>query len=113
MLSYEDLHQPQMVYELKDSNNTVLHIIAPTKELVDTTKKALPDIIKILENGSDSIVRNQLYDLSMHLMNCNLDNILINDGHELAVKYGMSLLDLSDFISKYYIFISGIENSKN
>ncbi|MGN0518135.1 MAG: hypothetical protein ACI4II_05375 [Acutalibacteraceae bacterium] len=111
--SFDDLRQPQLIYELKDAHNTILHIVPPIKELVDKMRANLSRVLEILNGEDDAAIRQEIYTLAVHVMNCNLDNVHIADGRDLALTYGMSVLDLCDFFIKYAEFINSIENEKN
>lgn len=112
-LSFNDLRQPQLTYRLKDYHNTYIHVIAPTKDLADKTKANLKNILAILGGDDEDACRQGIYELVVHIMNCNTDGIRIHNIDELADKYGMSILDLADFFIKYTAFLEKIEKEKN
>lgn len=110
---FENLRQPQLIYELKDKHNTVLHIVPPIKELVDKMRANLSNVLDVLNGENDAAVRQEIYTLAAHVMGCNLDGLQIKDGRDLAVTYGMSVVDLVDFFTQYSDFLNCLEQEKN
>lgn len=106
------INPPQIVYKLKDVDETVLHIIPPDKGLVDTLRANLSNVINAL-TGADAKQRQEIYDLAMHVMNNNRDGVVFKTPKQLAFDYGISLQDIAEFFVKYLDFLNGVEQSKN
>ena len=111
VLDFNILQQPTQVLRMMDADRTVIHVSAPTVDLVDELKRSgalLEKALKVQNKHTSELV----YGLAARLINCNLDGIEVT-AEDLAIKYRMSLQALKLFFEKYLDFLNEITNSKN
>ena len=111
VLDFNILQQPTQVVRMMDDERTIIHLSAPTVDLVDELKNNAAQLEAAL-SGKTKDTRQAVYNLAARLINCNLDGIIVTS-EELALKYRMSLQALSVFYDTYVEFISEIGNEKN
>lgn len=102
---------PTMTLVLPDE--TVVHVCAPTVELVDELKGSRRRLNAILEGQEgDAQSKRAVYELAAKLINCNEDDFTTTP-QDLAVKHRVSLRALHVFFEDYVYFLKTIENEKN
>jgi hypothetical protein len=103
--------RPTMTTILPDG--TVLHLCAPTVELVNEMKEGSAVLFANLrgENG-ETATREAVYDLTAKLINCNYDNF-VTTPEALATTYGMDNKVLEAFYLDYVTFLQSLEKQKN
>ena len=111
ILDFNVLQQPTQVLRMMDEDKTVIHVTAPTVDLVDELKDNGAAIEKALKENNPNTSKS-VYHLAARLISCNLDGIVVT-AEELAVKYRMSLIALQLFFETYVEFLNEITNSKN
>ena len=111
ILDFNALQQPTQVLQMADDDKTVIHVSAPTVDLVDELKDNADALEKALRVG-DQNTSKVVYHLAARLISCNLDGIVVT-AEELAVKYRMSMVALRLFFETYVEFLNEITNSKN
>ena len=94
-------------------DGTILHLCAPTVELVNELKESSAVLFANLrgENG-DHATREAVYDFTAKLINCNYDNF-VTTPEELATTYGMDGKVLEAFYLDYVTFLQSLEQKKN
>lgn len=111
VLDFTILQEPTQVLKMMDPERTVIHVCAPTVDLVDELRRsgaALEQALKVHTPYTSALV----YNLAAKLINCNHDGIKVT-GEELAVKYRMSLQAMKLFFERYLDFLSEITEAKN
>ena len=111
ILDFNVLQQPTQVLQMADDDKTVIHVSAPTVDLVDELKNNGAALEKALASNSPDTTR-LVYGLAARLISCNLDGIVVT-AEDLAVKYRMSLVSLRIFFETYVEFLNEITDSKN
>lgn len=98
---------------LPGDGEVVVHLCAPTVELVNELKEGSDALFAVLrgDEGSDAAKR-AVYDFAARLINCNVDDFTTT-AQELAVKYRLSLNALGVFFVDYVDFLDQIQNGKN
>ncbi len=94
-------------------DGTVVHVCAPTVELVNELRASSRKLTAIL-NGEEGDARTKkaVYELAAKLLNCNDDDFSVT-AEDLAVTHRTSLRALKVFFDDYADFIRLIENEKN
>lgn len=96
-----------------EGEELVVHVCAPTVELVDEMRLGLEALSRVLQGGDgEHATKMAVYDLAAKLINCNTDGFQTN-ATELATKYHMSVETLAVFYDSYVEFIDQIQNEKN
>lgn len=108
-LDFNALQQPTWDVKLKDG--TLVHLTAPTVELIDKLMAAAPEFKELAANKDSRTIR-AVYELLADLMNCNDDGFTFN-ADELMTKYKMTLYDVFKFTAGYFEFISELQDAKN
>lgn len=111
ILDFNAFQQPTLTVVMKDKNRTVLHLCAPTVEVLTRLRANLAALQKAL-SGADAQSSRAVYTLASELFNCNLDAVTVSRD-DLPTVYGMNLEDMGKFYEKYLEFIAEIENAKN
>lgn len=111
ILDFNLLQQPTQVLRMADDEKTVIHVSAPTVNMVDELKNN-GAMLEAALKSNDPNTTQAVYNLAARLISCNLDGIVVTP-EELAVKYRMSLVALKMFFETYVEFLSEITNSKN
>lgn len=111
MLDFNAIQQPTWPVKLKDEEQTVVNISAPTVELLDRLQATTPELAEVAQTKDGRAIR-KIYDLVADLMNCNDDGYTFT-GEELLTKYRLSFLDVIRFTSGYLSFIKDINEAKN
>lgn len=111
VIDFNAYRRPELVLVLKDKECTVLHVIAPTQQLVKEFRSNLHELQTVLSK-SDAEASRLVYHLAAKLMSCNLDNLTFT-ADELAKTYSMNLEDMAVFFTAYEEFLGEIENEKN
>ena len=111
ILDFNALQQPTLVLQMVDDDRTILHVSAPTVDLVDElTNNAAALETALRSNNPDT--SKAVYSLAARLINCNLDGIEVTP-EDLAVKFRLSLTGLKLFFETYVDFLNEVTNSKN
>ncbi len=111
MLDFNALQQPSWPVKLKDDEQTVVHVSAPTVELFDRLVAATPELENVSKTKDGRTIR-ALYNLVADIMSINDDGYKFT-GEELLGKYRLSLVDVVRFISGYLQFQKEIQKAKN
>lgn len=111
MLDFNALQQPSWPVKLKDDEQTVVHVSAPTVELYDRLIAATPELENVSKTKDGRTIR-ALYNLVADIMSINDDGYMFT-GDELLGKYRLSLVDVVRFISGYMQFQKEIQDAKN
>ncbi len=111
VLDFNVLQQPTQVLRMMDDDRTIIHVSAPTVNLVDELKNNGAALEKALASN-DAAVSRTVYGLAARLISCNLDGIEVT-ADDLAVKYRMSHVALKLFFETYVEFLNEITDSKN
>lgn len=111
ILNFNLLQQPTMVLQMVDDDKTVIHVGAPTVDLVDELKDNSVALEKALKSNDPNVSR-AVYGLAARLISCNLDGIEVTP-EDLAVKYQVNPVGLQHFFEQYVDFLNDITNSKN
>ena len=111
MLDFNALQQPSWPVKLKDDEQTVVHVSAPTVELYDRLVAATPELENVSKTKDGRTIR-ALYNLVADIMSINDDGYNFT-GEELLGKYRLSLVDVVRFISGYLQFQKEIQEAKN
>lgn len=111
ILDFNELTQTTLVLRFQDDAKTVVHVSAPTVDLVDELRKNAAQLQEALTGKGDKI-RPVLYHLAARLINCNLDGITVT-AEELVFKYGMSQVALHIFFEEYAEYLGKLSNEKN
>ena len=110
-LDFNAIMQPTWEIKLKDAAKTVVHLVAPTVELVDRLSTVAPELQKVAE-AKDGRTTKAVYDLIADILSCNDDGYTFT-AEELRDKYRMSLIDVAKFTSMYFEFLNEIKDAKN
>lgn len=111
MLDFNALEQPTWPLKLKDDAQTIVHLSAPTVELVDRLTAATPGL-KEAAKTKDGRATRAVYELVADLFNCNDDGFIFT-AEELRDKYKLSLMDVFQFVAGYMDFIKEMQDAKN
>jgi len=103
---------PTMVLLLKGNSEVVVHITAPTYDLIAELERSKIVLQSILDGNKTERTQQALYDLAAKLISCNDDDFHVT-ARELLVDYGWSIKAIGKFFEKYQAFIESIENEKN
>lgn len=101
---------PTMVLLL--SGDVVVHITAPTYDLIAELNRSKVVLESILNGDKTERTQQALYDLAAKLINCNEDDFHVT-AQELAIKYRWSARAVGKFFEDYQAFIESIEQEKN
>ena len=107
------LVRPTLVTILPDEDATVVHITAPTVDMVEelqTGKAALFSVLKGEEG--EAKVKHAVYELTAKMLSCNLDGYTFT-AKELLTRYNMTPEVLAVFFTDYIDFITTLEKEKN
>lgn len=111
MLDFNAVQQPTWPIKLKDDDQTVVTLSAPTTELVDRLIAVTPELEAVAKTKDGKTVK-AIYALVADIMNCNEDGYVFT-AEELRDKYRLTLLDLFKFVPGYLEFIKEMQNAKN
>lgn len=111
MLDFNALQQPSWPVKLKDDEQTVVHVSAPTVELYDRLIAATPELENVSKNKDGRTIR-ALYNLVADIMSINDDGYTFT-GKELRDKYRLTLVDIIRFVGGYLQFQKEIQEAKN
>ena len=103
--------RPSMTTILPDG--TILHLSAPTVELVNELKEGSTVLFANLrgEHG-DAATREAVYAFTAKVINCNYDNFEVTP-EALATTHGMDYKVLEAFFLEYVAFLQSLEKQKN
>ena len=110
-LDFNALERPVLEITLRDKEQTVVRITAPTEEMVGRFMAAAEQIKTIADDKSGELL-SAAFELIAELMNCNLDELTFT-ADDLRTKYGLKLYDATLFIKVYLDFIKELESVKN
>lgn len=111
MLDFNAIQQPTWPVKLKDADQTVVHISAPTVELYDRLIAATPELEKVAQSKDGKTIR-AVYALVADIMSVNEDGYTFT-AEELRDRYKLSLVDVIRFVAGYLEFQKEIQNAKN
>lgn len=111
MLDFNAVQQPTWPIKLKDDDQTVVTLSAPTTELVDRLVAITPEMEKAAKTKDGNTIR-AIYSLVADVMNCNEDGLVFT-AEEMRDKYRLTLLDMFKFVPGYLEFIKEMQNVKN
>lgn len=111
MLDFNAINQPSWPVKLKDDEQTVVHVSAPTVELYDRLIAATPEMEKASKTKDGRTIR-ALYNLVADIMSINDDGYTFT-GEELRDKYRLTLVDIIRFVGGYLQFQKEIQEAKN
>lgn len=111
MLDFNALQQPSWPVKLRDDEQTVVHVSAPTVELYDRLITATPELEQAAKTKDDRTIR-ALYNLVADIMSINDDGYKFT-GEELRGKYRLTLVDIIRFVGGYLQFQKEIQEAKN
>lgn len=111
MLDFNALQQPSWPVKLKDDEQTVVHVSAPTVELYDRLIAATPELENVSKTKDGRTIR-ALYNLVADIMSINDDGYKFT-GEELRDKYRLTLVDIIRFVGGYLQFQKEIQEAKN
>jgi hypothetical protein len=111
MLDFNALQQPSWPVKLKDDEQTVVHVSAPTVELYDRLIAATPELENVSKTKDGRTIR-ALYNLVADIMSINDDGYKFT-GEELRDKYRLTLVDIIRFVGGYLKFQKEIQDAKN
>lgn len=110
-LDFNALAQPVLEITLRDKEQTVVRITAPTEKNVERFMAMAGDIQAIKDDNTGEMVK-AAFELIAELINCNLDELTVT-AESLRDKYGLKLYDAVVFIKVYLEFLQELENTKN
>lgn len=111
MLDFNALQQPSWPVKLRDDEQTVVHVSAPTVELYDRLIAATPELENVSKTKDGRTIR-ALYNLVADIMSINDDGYKFT-GEELRDKYRLTLVDIIRFVGGYLQFQKEIQEAKN
>lgn len=94
------------------AGDVVVHITAPTLDLVAEVDRSRITLESILSGAKNEQKQKTIYDLAAQLINCNEDDFKTT-GFELLTKYKWSLRAVHKFFEDYQAFIESIKQEKN
>lgn len=109
-LDFNELQSSILDITLRDEARTVVHLELPNEALINELENMGPEI-ENMKTGNREAVKG-IYDLAARLINCNMDYFKTT-GDELLRKYGMNLVLILQFFSKYMECITELSNRKN
>lgn len=110
-LDFNALETPVLEITLRDKEQTVVRITAPTEKNVERFMAMAGDI-QALKNDNTGETIKAAFELIAELINCNLDELTVT-ADSLRDKYGLKLYDAIIFIKVYLEFLQELENAKN
>lgn len=110
-LDFNALETPVLEITLRDKDQTVVRITAPTEKNVERFMAMAGDI-QTLKNDNTGETIKAAFELIAELINCNLDELTVT-AESLRDKYGLKLYDAVVFIKVYLEFLQELENAKN
>jgi hypothetical protein len=111
MLDFNAVQQPTWPIKLKDDEQTVVTLSAPTTELVDRLIAVTPELEAVAKTKDHQTIK-AIFSLIADIMNCNEDGLVFT-AEDLRDKYRLTLLDLFKFVPGYLEFIKEMQNAKN
>ena len=111
MLDFNALQQPSWPIKLKDDEQTVVPVCAPTVELYERLIAAAPELANASKTKDGRTIR-ALYNLVADIMSINDDGYTFT-GEELRDKYRLTLVDIIRFVGGYLQFQKEIQGAKN
>jgi hypothetical protein len=111
MLDFNAIKQPTWEVRLKDDAKTVVHLCAPSVDLLERLQATIPQMKEIIAAKDGRSIR-QAFELIADLMNCNEDGFEFT-AEDLLTKYKMNMLELLQFAAGYMEFIKELQNAKN
>lgn len=111
MLDFNALSQPTWPVKLRDPEQTVVHISAPTVELYDRLIALTPELEGVAKEKNGATIR-AVYALAAELMSFNEDGFTFT-AEELRDKYGLTLVDIIRLVAGYLEFQKEIADAKN
>ena len=110
-LDFNALETPVLEITLRDKEQTVVRLTAPTEKNVERFT-AMAENIQALKNDNTGETVKAAFELIAELINCNLDNMTFT-AESLRDSYGLKLDDAIVFVKVYFEFIKELENVKN
>lgn len=110
-LDFNSIQQPTWTVKLRDDEQTVVHLSAPTVDLMDRLTASAPEF-QDMTKTKDGKTIHAVYELIADIMNCNDDGYTFT-AEELRDRYRMTLLDVFQFVAGYLEFMQELQNAKN
>lgn len=110
-LDFNALETPVLEITLRDKEQTVVRITAPTEQNVERFM-ALAENLQALKTDDTGETVKAAFELIAELINCNLDELTFT-AESLRDKYGLKIYDAIVFVKVYLEFIKELENAKN
>lgn len=111
MLDFNALSQPTWPVKLKDPEQTVVHISAPTVEFYDRLIALAPELESVAKEKNGKTIR-AVYSLAAELLSFNEDGYSFT-AEEVLSKYHMTLVDIIRLVGGYMEFQAEIAEAKN
>ena len=111
MLDFNSIVQPTWPVKLKDEEQTVVNLAAPTVQMLEKLQATAQELKKVAKEKNGKTIR-AVYALIAEIMSCNDDGFTFT-AEELRDKYKMTFVDLVKFVSGYFDFIQEIKDAKN
>ncbi|MBQ2437445.1 MAG: hypothetical protein II265_05070 [Clostridia bacterium] len=111
MLDFNAIEQPTWQLRLRDKEQTIVTISAPSVQLFDRLVAVAPELEKVAKEKNGKTIL-AVYELVAELMSQNEDGFTFT-AEELRDKYHMTLVDVFKFVAGYFEFIKEIQNAKN
>jgi predicted nucleic acid-binding protein len=110
-LDFNALEKPVLEITLRDKEQTVVRITAPSEQLVERFVSMAGNIQNLKNDNTGEIVK-AAFELIAELINCNLDEMTFT-AESLRDQYGLKIYDAIIFVKVYLEFIQELENAKN
>lgn len=110
-LDFNALETPVLEITLRDKEQTVVRITAPTEKNVERFM-AMAENLQALKNDNTGETVKAAYELIAELINSNLDGLTFT-AESLRDQYGLKLYDAVVFVKVYLEFLQEIESAKN
>lgn len=111
-LDFNAIQQPVLDLTMRDDAHTVVHVSAPSVDLVERIQALDPLIKKLAKGGDAREVFHKIYEFYAEVMSNNEDHLEIT-ADTLRNVYKLSLMDIFALHAVYMEFIEDIKNAKN
>jgi hypothetical protein len=108
---FNALEKPVLEITLRDKEQTVVRVTAPTEEMVERFMSMAANIQNLKTDNNGELIK-AAFELIAELINCNLDEMTFT-ADSLRTQYGLKLYDAVIFIKVYLDFLKELENAKN
>lgn len=111
-IDFNAIEQPTLDVAMRDKDKTVLHLVAPTVELIEKLQ-ALEPVLTKMKKGDNAVESlKKLYTLYAEVFSNNEDGIKVT-AEDLRDRYKLNLVHLIQLYAPYMDFIADINNAKN